>query len=216
MPIIKRYVEKYGCDYKVILFELSKELIDSTIDEHQTSLIKAMAHFTQLLELLTVSESVSNMVINKLNKGKGKGYCAATLCDASHEMITQLLGSIGVTDAIQDMHMTLMYDVRNPKLQQIYAPVLVGQIKDIKMMGDPSSQWRSIAFELECDDAVRFNDILISNLGYKHSYPDFIPHMSIKYRAEQKDIDKLMNNKEMFLNMFLIFDMSYWEKNNVN
>ena len=97
----------------------------------------------------------------------------------------------------EDYHLTLMYDIRNPKVEfqtNHNSKVYKATIKDIVKMGNFGEKWSAIAFELDAPKISNRHQELI-NMGYKHSYPDFIPHLSIKYMYTENDFLKIQDNK---------------------
>lgn len=43
------------------------------------------------------------------------------------------------------------------------------------------------------------------NAGYKHSYPNFIPHLSLKYKPSKEEIDLIKQNLDRFKELELVF-----------
>lgn len=83
--------------------------------------------------------------------------------------------------AVNKLHATIMYDVRNPsifpsKSNKIYRAKVVG----VKALGESGSKWGAAALVLECREVQgRFKELL--NEGFKHSYDDLLVHVSMSY-----------------------------------
>jgi hypothetical protein len=67
----------------------------------------------------------------------------------------------------------------------------------VKMMGTPGTKWYAIALTLKSPSIVKVHKKYI-DAGFKHSYPTFQPHLSLKYSPSERDI-KLI--KESFPNI---------------
>lgn len=119
------------------------------------------------------------------------GYASVDLLSQDKKELTEYFNSNGVEDIIEDLHVTVIYDTDNPTievqpLQDSFDTKVVG----CKTLGEKDSKWFSIALILESDDLVKQHQTL-KKLGFKHSYTEFIPHVSIKYRPTEDDIVKI-------------------------
>ena len=105
------------------------------------------------------------------------------------------LTSIGITDQIpaDDLHVTVMYskDKRidtTPKPNEVYSAKQIGE--PVIMGKDP---WRALVLKLDSDLLhARFVELVLS--GAEHSYPDFTPHISLKYSPSDSDLQLLKDN----------------------
>lgn len=137
----------------------------------------------------------------------GYGYVGADLQDD----IKKELDSIGINDIIDDLHVTLIYDSRNEITENNFEPnEYIGKIKSVEVLGEKNSKWRAITFVLESDDFVNRHEEL-KEMGFQHSYPNYIPHMSIKYGPSDEDIQKVEDSLENFKDMSLTFKENKWE-----
>ena len=129
---------------------------------------------------------------------KGKGYIKLSVTDDDCRKIFDILDELNIKDYIQDLHLTLMYDRSNPKID-VDTPKksYVAKIKSFKTLGEPDSKWYAIALDLESPELdERHNEL--KKLGFTHSYPDFIAHISMKYKPTEDDIATLKDNLELF------------------
>lgn len=139
------------------------------------------------------------MKLNELQKGKG--YISLTLCKRDTTRIHQVLDNLGVKDYIPDLHLTLMYDRSNPNIQyDKNTDTYIASIKSCKTLGDPGSTWFSIALDLDSNDLSKRHKELL-DLGFKHSYPNFIAHISLKYKPTKNDIDTIESNIDQFIDL---------------
>lgn len=135
-----------------------------------------------------------------INDGNTGGYVSLKVDQESSMHIDHVLSHYNIDNLIDDLHLTLMYDARNPSIISLpeeseYDADVIG----IEMLGEEGSEWRAIVLKLGGEQlAQRHKELLTA--GYKHSYPDFIPHVSIKYKPTQSDIDTIMKNKESIVN----------------
>lgn len=83
--------------------------------------------------------------------------------------------------ALNKLHATIMYDARDPEVSpdannKIYKAKITG----VKMLGEPGSKWRSCAIVLDCP-AVQERHKELIGLGFEHSYPELLLHVSLVY-----------------------------------
>lgn len=129
---------------------------------------------------------------------EGKGYINLSVTDKDRDKLFSLLKDLGVKDYIKDLHVTMMYDRSNPVINyksnnKTYKAKIVGA----KTLGEPDSKWYSIALELESEELHKRHNEL-KQLGYKHSYPDFLAHVSLKYKPTESDVNILKSSIDKF------------------
>lgn len=103
-------------------------------------------------------------------------------------------------------HCTLMYDVRNI-LHPIGFPTntnFKATVKDVIFLGENED---ILAFELVSPELELFHSELLK-IGYRHSFEDFMAHMSLEYDMHVKDKSKI-KIAEMFIGSTLKFDGVY-------
>lgn len=143
----------------------------------------------------------------------GKGYSNVTLDKQSSDKIKKVLSDIGVTNVINRLHVTLVYDRSNPNINFEVDPnkQYKATITDTKAMGEPSSKWYAITLVLDSPELVKRHKDYI-DAGFKHSYPQYAPHLSLKYKPTEEDIEKIKNNFDLFKNLSLVFTNERLEK----
>lgn len=135
-----------------------------------------------------------NQFISQTHEG---GYFGARLTYESQKYICDWLRSIGIENHIMDtdLHVTIMYDKSNPNLfanlseARVYNAKIIG----VKEMGKKESEWFSIALMLDSDDLKnRYDELKL--IGFKSSYEAFLPHLSLKYKPTEQDIELIKKN----------------------
>lgn len=90
----------------------------------------------------------------------------------------------------EKLHCTLMYSkdtdgegyAPNPDIK--YKATVIG----CDIMGAKDSGWQALVLKLKCPALYRrFN--LATSRGLKHSYPDFVPHLSLAYEKDNGDLE---------------------------
>jgi hypothetical protein len=119
----------------------------------------------------------------------GRGYGSLLLDDKSSNKLTRILSDLGIKNIITKFHVTVIYDESNPKLEVKVTPdkKYKAAISDIKLMGEPGTKWYAIALTLKSPDIEKVHNKYIT-AGFKHSYPNFQAHLSLKYKPSPKDI----------------------------
>lgn len=123
------------------------------------------------------------------------GYASVKPDNVTALKIVEHLKSIGINDYISPdkLHVTLMYSKnKNIGLEsnstKIYSAMQTG--KPEIMGNDP---YRALVIKLDSDELHgRFVELLLS--GAEHSYPDFTPHLSLKYSPTERDLKLLQDN----------------------
>lgn len=129
----------------------------------------------------------------------GSGYISTNVSKSDSDKIHKILKDLQISDYIPDLHVTLMYDVSNPsiKLSTPKNQEFETKATGVKLLGKPGTKWYAIALVLESKDLQqRFNEL--KDKGFKHSYPDFIPHVSLKYSPTDDDVKTIKTNLDKF------------------
>lgn len=145
-------------------------------------------------------------LIDLFESNTGNGYSSIQLDKQSSKEINSILKTLKITDVIDDLHLTLIYDKSNPDIDIDVddSTEYKAKIKDIKMLGEPNTKWYAIALTLSSSDLVNRHKDYIKK-GFKHSYPNFIPHLSLKYNPSEEDIKTITKNLKLFKDIKLIF-----------
>ena len=136
-----------------------------------------------------------NDPIENKDVGINNGYASVKPDNVTALKIVEHLKSIGINDSInpEELHVTLMYSKnKNINIEsdstKIYSAMQTG--KPEIMGNDP---YRALVIKLDSDELHgRFVELLLS--GAEHSYPDFTPHLSLKYSPTEQDLKLLQDN----------------------
>lgn len=150
-----------------------------------------------------------------LREPRGFGAVRVHPEDALH--IEDALFAAGLKGIIrgEDMHVTIMYDKANPVLDTD-APE--GQMnykttgQGIDKYGEEGSRWEAIVLKLESPDLAARHNFLLQR-GFRHSYPEYRPHLSLKYMPDAGDLDKFKALWESgAFPKTIRFSDEYWEQ----
>lgn len=120
------------------------------------------------------------------------GYVSVEPSYKSIYIISNIINKGKLVDAISpsDLHMTLMYDTDNPLVKSYSESdnIITATMREVVILGD------ALVILLDSEDAhIRFNELC--DLGFNPSYPDYIPHISLKYNPTESD---LINIRKVF------------------
>lgn len=136
----------------------------------------------------------------------GKGYGSLQLTSPGVLAIQQSLAKLGIKNTIKDFHVTTIYDRSNPTIDikldgnKSYNATVSG----VKLLGEPGTKWYAVALTLTAPEIVKLHKSYIE-AGFKHSYPEFIAHVSLKYSPTESDIDTIKKSIAEFKKLKLIF-----------
>tara|TARA_R110002049_G_scaffold101556_10_gene246491 strand:+ start:979 stop:2757 length:1779 start_codon:yes stop_codon:yes gene_type:complete len=123
------------------------------------------------------------------------GYASVKPDKLTALKIVEHLKTIGITDHIpnDELHVTLMYSKDN----NINVKSNPTKIYNATQKGEPeimgNDPYRALVIKLDSDELHgRFVELLLS--GAEHSYPDFTPHLSLKYAPTEQDLKLLRDN----------------------
>ena len=113
------------------------------------------------------------------------GYVSVEPSYKSIYIISDIINKSKIIDAISpsDLHMTLMYDTDNPLVKSYSEPdnIITATMREVVILGD------ALVIMLDSEDArILFNELC--DLGFSPSYPEYIPHISLKYNPEESDL----------------------------
>jgi hypothetical protein len=126
----------------------------------------------------------------KVVTGKN-GYVSVKLDSIDAKLVQEKIEAAGITDAIKadKLHSTLFYSKAGLPDTLVAAGGMLHTafIKPTPMVigEDP---WRALVLELDCPSLGLRHEEIKQSTGAKHSYPDFLPHMSLKYNPSEDDI----------------------------
>lgn len=135
-------------------------------------------------------------------KGRN-GYLALRPSPESAKYIAEQVAAAGIKNGIpaDKLHVTLYYaptglphaihgTVKPETVHVAFAkssPRLLGE--------DP---WRALVLELDAPSVAARHAEIKATTGVSHSFPDYLPHLSLKYDVEAGDLEKLRGLRSLF------------------
>ena len=157
----------------------------------------------------------TSLVIHRALRSR-QGYGALRLHPDDAKQIEDALFAVGLRGMIrpEEYHVTLMYDAQNPMIDKD-TPENVeyrARVGELTIYGDAGSRWESIVLKLDSPDLLNRHNFLLRK-GYRHSYPTFNPHLSLKYMPDEGDLEKIKGalDQGMFPTNIRLID-EYWER----
>lgn len=140
---------------------------------------------------------------------KPSGYVCLNVAEKAAAKLHTFLKGLGLSSCVPaaDMHTTLVYDKSNPVLnaQPDHSAHTV-KIKGVKRLGEPGSKWEAIVLELDAPTVVQ-RHMELRQLGFKHSYPAYIPHLSVCYQPKPSDFDAVAKKIDAITEYMGKFDL---------
>lgn len=123
-----------------------------------------------------------------------RGYGGLRIHKDDAKAITDALFKSGIRGFMrpEEYHVTLMYDASNPVIdtdQPEHDIKYDAHGLGIDQYGEKGSRWEAIVIKLDSPDLMKRHRYLLQR-GYRHSYPDFKPHLSLKYMPDDGDLAK--------------------------
>ncbi len=147
-----------------------------------------------------------------LSTKQGKGYASVSLDSHSTKLIHDILKELGIESYIPDLHITLVYDRSNPTIDmKLKNSKYNARVIGVDTLGDLSSKWGAIVLKLNSPTITKRHKDYI-DAGYTHSYKQFVPHLSLKYRPTNDDINTIKSNFDKFKKLDLVFHNEKLEK----
>ena len=142
-------------------------------------------------------KKVARSMLEKNASNKGHGYVGMKVHPEDAKKLHAIASSLGVSDLIDTnkMHLTIIYDESHPEISN-YEPskkTYECKVTDVKNLGEKDSKWYAICLDLEAPElAIRHKNLRA--MGFGHSYENFTPHVSIKYKPSESDSETLKKN----------------------
>lgn len=101
---------------------------------------------------------------------------------------------------ITDMHITLMFAKEQDCIHSYPANPhkhYTCEVVGVDVFGPKGDKWRALVLKLRCPQLTRRHHAIKKVFGLEHSYPEFKPHVSIKYaptEQEEKEFLKLKSD----------------------
>lgn len=140
------------------------------------------------------------------------GYAAVHPTPETVRFVMSELKRIGLETDFEpnDLHVTLMYDKENPMLFHPAAPIqLEATVLGGALFGPEED---TLVLKLNSHGLLARHRYLLQ-AGYRHSYPDYMPHLTIKVPATADDLKTLTNGitAGAFTGVPLVFGGETWE-----
>lgn len=140
------------------------------------------------------------------------GYAAVYPTPETVRFVMSELEKIGLKTDFdpKDLHVTMMYDRENPVLFHPAAPIQIeATVNSAALFGHEEN---TLVLKLDSQGLIARHKYL-RQMGYRHSYPEYEPHMTIKVPADQLDLDLLNQGLSAgaFSGVRLVFGGETWE-----
>ena len=139
------------------------------------------------------------------------GYAAVFPDKATKELVANAVSQCGIQDAVdsKEYHVTMMYDVGNPTLYHPNPRMWhAATVKDAALFGPEND---TLVLRLVSDGLSHRHQYLRS-VGYRHSYPQYEPHITIKLGATEDDLNVVNTAIESgIFDAILSFGKEAWE-----
>ena len=115
------------------------------------------------------------------------GYGAVYPDKPTRNIIADAVASCGISDTVdpKEYHVTMMYDVGNPSLYHPNPRMWhSATVKDAALFGPDND---TLVLRLISEGLSHRHQYLLS-VGYRHSYPQYEPHLTIKLGATEEDL----------------------------
>ena len=124
----------------------------------------------------------------------GGGYFSLSVMPQDATTLYNCMKELNISDPIppRKMHSTIMYDVRDPLI-----PISMPKLKVEAHIIDVGELGNALVLSIKSFQLERIFNML-SERGFKHSYPVLNPHISLKYNPTKEDI---ANAKENLMNL---------------
>ena len=147
------------------------------------------------VEIVEVMPSDDDKSKGAMDAAHGNGYVSVAPCEDDALYLFDYMKSIGIEDIInaEDLHVTLMYSKDSsingrPDTLATYSAFIDGEPEIIG-----KAPWRALIVKLDSDGLKERHEQLKA-MGGKHSYDEFLPHISLKYDPTDEDLQKLKDN----------------------
>jgi hypothetical protein len=146
-----------------------------------------------------------------------RGYGGLRIHKDDARAITDALFKAGIRGFMrpEEYHVTLMYDASNPVIdtdQPEQDLTYSAHGTGMDQFGEKGSRWEAIVIKLNSPELTQRHQYLLQR-GYRHSYPDFKPHLSLKYMPDAGDLEKFQDawNSGDIPHTIRLHD-EYWEE----
>ena len=147
--------------------------------------------------MIDTTTDMTTSTTTVINEPMGKnGYVSLKLAKEDAALVQEQLDRAGIKDAIpaDKLHCTLFYAKKGlpDTLKAAGGQVHVAFVRPNPMIiGE--EPWRALVLELDCPSLGLRHEEIKQSTGGEHSYPDYLPHMSLKYGPVEGDAEKIGN-----------------------
>ena len=108
--------------------------------------------------------------------------------------------SDSMKNTINDLHTTLIYSKKDfDGIIEIPFTKITSKIKGFKKFDNPKENIYALTLELDCEKCIELHNFLMKKYKFKYDFDEYIPHLTLSYKAKgitQKILDK---TKEYFI-----------------
>jgi len=157
----------------------------------------------------------TSLVIHRALRAR-HGYGAVRIHPDDAKQIEDALFAVGLRGMIrpEEYHVTLMYDAQNPMIDTDTpeGAEYKAKVTELTKYGDDGSRWEAIVLKLDSHDLAARHNFLVRK-GFRHSYPTYNPHLSLKYMPDDGDLAKIKSalDQGMIPSNIRLID-EYWER----
>ena len=118
-------------------------------------------------------------------------YISTELSGIGNRYILNLLEKSGIENYLESgkFHMTIIYAPNDKLPYGKESKTFMATVTGYDVLGE--GKWQGLVLKLSCPDAEKFHQDILDEYGNVHSYPEFNCHMTVKYRPDKGDLDKL-------------------------
>lgn len=118
-------------------------------------------------------------------------YISTELSDLGNRYVLTLLEDSDIENHLTSgkFHITLIYAPNDKLPYGKEHKTFMATVTGYDVLGE--GKWQGLVLKLSCPEAEKFHEDILEEYGNVHSYPEFNCHMTVKYRPESGDLDKL-------------------------
>lgn len=118
-------------------------------------------------------------------------YISTELTPLSTKYVMDIMAKAGVANPLEagKHHMTLLYAPETVLPYNKRPASWLATVTGVKVLGE--GKWQGLVLALKCPQAEAYHQKLLDTHGDIHSYPTFDCHMTVKYRPDMGDLQKV-------------------------
>lgn len=180
--------------------QINDYLAEYKVQDDQV-MISVCANAQQPVENIRITLNVGDgtstveQLTSESGNGAKNGYVSVSLLPQDADAVRNWLVQTGVKDFIDpsELHATLFYAQADAELVEVDPTrIYTTQVKQgIHRMGEEGGEWEALTVHLEGGELAERHAELGELMKATHSYPDYMAHLSLKYKPVEGDMDKL-------------------------